>query len=123
MLPASRCEPAELFFGQNFPVAPPGMQADDHRRRSIFVDSLVRTVSSAAIFSILPTKIGAAGARLLLRDIYVSNPSVFIHEPWLSRVTSEIIGAHRSVLAMLNERWRQTRDEPQHRQKLARARY
>ena len=31
MLPAWRCEPAEFFFGENFPVAPPGMQADDHR--------------------------------------------------------------------------------------------
>jgi len=31
MLPAWRCKPAEFFFGKNFPVAPPGVQADDHR--------------------------------------------------------------------------------------------
>ena len=31
MLPAWRCEPAKLFFGKKFPVAAPGMQADDHR--------------------------------------------------------------------------------------------
>ena len=30
VLPAWSREPAELFFGQNFSVAPPGMQADDH---------------------------------------------------------------------------------------------
>jgi len=29
--PAWRCEPAEAFLGKPFPVAPPGMQSDDHR--------------------------------------------------------------------------------------------
>jgi hypothetical protein len=31
MLPAWRCEPREFFFGDDFPVAPPDMQANDHR--------------------------------------------------------------------------------------------
>ncbi len=31
MLPAWRRVPAEVFFGQDFPVAPAGMQTDDHR--------------------------------------------------------------------------------------------
>src|SRR5436190_24329162 len=31
MLPAMCGEPAELFVHQDFPVVPPGVQADDHR--------------------------------------------------------------------------------------------
>jgi hypothetical protein len=31
MLPAWRCEPREFFFGEDFPTALPGMQANDHR--------------------------------------------------------------------------------------------
>jgi hypothetical protein len=31
VLPAWRRAPAEFFFGNNFPVAPLGLQANDHR--------------------------------------------------------------------------------------------
>jgi hypothetical protein len=40
MLPAWACEPAEFFFGQNFPVASPGVQADNHRVELAPVEAL-----------------------------------------------------------------------------------